>query len=283
MGVSPIYFFAIYVAAQYPEWMKQVGQPFLSAFRRSRNLFRHFVPRQTGMSAPLFSEHAQKCTGETPNATCFFRGPMPTLAYDALPAGSDLSRELTADGVTITASVREPSARSIRFIRRRAAVRAIPDCVIGVTIASLVVLLLLVQLNRRPNLPPLVFPIIAVFIAAIYLLAWKARFDTAINLLNDACSHLTHLVATAQELEIEIQGPRSSISRQIAASHILEIRPAPMSFRLWWAATLPVLRITLQDAEPIDVLPGRDEAELEAVAAMLRRALRVPEPVVKLY
>jgi len=212
----------------------------------------------------------------------FLKEPMPTLAYDALPAGSDLSHELTSDGVTITAAIREPSARSIRYIRRRAALRAIPDCIIGATIASLVILLLLVQLNRRPNLPPFVFPIIAVFIAAIYLLAWKARFDTAIDMLNDARSQLTLLTATAQELQIEIQRPHNPITRQIAASLISDIRPAPMSFHHWWAATLPVLRITLQNAEPIDVLPGRDEAELQAVAAMLRRALSLPEKVINL-
>ena len=40
---------------------------------------------------------------------------MRTLSYDPLPPGSDLSLELTADGVTIAAAAREPSARALRW------------------------------------------------------------------------------------------------------------------------------------------------------------------------
>ena len=204
---------------------------------------------------------------------------MSTLAYDALPAGSDLTRELTADGVTITAAIREPSARSIRFIRRAAAFRAIPDCVLGVGIIAFVLMMLLEQLNRGASISPIVYPILSVFIAAIYLLAWKTRFDTAIDLLNVARSQMTILHGTENELRIELNGPRGAASHRVEASEIVGIHPAPMTFGRWWTAELPVLRIDLRDDYFIDLLPGRDDAELEAVAAILRNVLSVPENV----
>ncbi len=204
---------------------------------------------------------------------------MATLAYDALPAGSDLSWQLDIESVTITASIGDPSARSIRFIRRSAAFRAIPDCVVGVAITSAVSLMLFAKAARGPNLPPIVFPIIAVFVAAIYLLAWKGRFDAGMDLLNEARSQVTILFANSTELRIEVGGPLGCVSSRINASRIVEILPAPITFRCWWAARLPALRLVLKDAEPIDVLPGRDQAELQAVAAMLRRVLAVPERV----
>ena len=202
---------------------------------------------------------------------------MPILAYDPLPEGSDLAVELSDKQLTITASVREPSARSIRFIRRSAAFRAIPDCLLGVMITFLVIALLLGQINHRPNLPPFVFPIIAVFVAAIYLLAWKGRADAATELLHQARGQVTVLHAKPVSLRIDVTGLRVLARQTIEASSILGIRPTPITLRRWWAANLPALRIILKDAAPIDVLPGRDDLELEAIAAMLRRMLSIPE------
>ena len=206
---------------------------------------------------------------------------MPILAYDPLPEGSDLSCEITAEGVRIAAAIQEPSARSIRFARRSAAFRAIPDSLFGVTGTTFVVMFLYESVNRGRgfSLPAVIFPIIAVFIAAVYLLAWKGRSDAAIDLLHQARRERTVLFADSNELRIEIDGPRGSIHKQFDASSLTAISRAPITFSHWWNARLPTLRIILKDAAPIDVLPGRDEAELQAVAAILRHALAVPEKV----
>ncbi len=205
--------------------------------------------------------------------------PMPILAYDSLPEGSDLSCEVTTEGVRITAANIEPSARSIRLARRAAAFRAIPDTLFGVTGTTFVVMFLYESVNRGRgfSLPAVIFPIIAVFVAAVYLLAWKGRSDAAIDLLHQARSESTVLFADSNELRIEIDGPRGSIHKQFNASSIVAISRAPITFSHWWSAKLPTLRIVLKDARLIDVLPGRDEAELQVVAAILRHALAVPE------
>lgn len=207
---------------------------------------------------------------------------MSTLSYDALPAGSDLLIQFTADGVTITASAATPSARATRLILRAAALRAVPDCLIVVAVACFVAFIMLMQINRAPNLPSIVYPLFGVFVAAIYLLAWKLRAEAATDALHKASRQVTVISTTPAELRIETQGPFGAASHRIPAVDITDIRRSPMTLKLWWEAGSLMLRMTMRDARTIDVLPGRDDAELDAVAATLRKALGVPEKVVEL-
>jgi hypothetical protein len=207
---------------------------------------------------------------------------MSTLSYDAFPLGSDLSREFTADGVTITAAAAIPSARATRLIVRAAALHAVPDCLIVVAVACLAAFIMVMQINRPPNLPPIVYPLFGVFVAAIYLLAWKLRVEAATDALHQASRQVTVISTTPAELRIETEGPFGTASHRIPAADIADIHRLPMKLKLWWEAASPMLRVTMRDARTIDVLPGRDEAELDAVAATLRKALKVPESVVKL-
>src|SRR5690242_13941429 len=73
------------------------------------------------------------------------------LAYDDLPAGSDLAREFTPEGgVTITAAIREPSDRAIRWARRRAVPRA--ALISALALAGVIALAALVLRQARPGL-----------------------------------------------------------------------------------------------------------------------------------
>ena len=204
---------------------------------------------------------------------------MPTLSYDPLPPHSDLSRELTPTGVTFTAAAPNPSLRALRHAARSAALRAIPDALIVITLASLVAFLLLMQLNRPPNLPPIVYPLFAVFVAAIYLLAWRLRTAALTDTLHRTCQQVTVISTTPVELRIESEGPLGTASDRLPALQILDIQPSPLTLHRWWASEPFTLRITMIDTRVIDVLHGRDEAELDAVARALRKAMNVPEKV----
>ena len=129
-------------------------------------------------------------------------------------------------------------------------------------------------------LPPIVFPLAAVFVAAIYLLAWKWRTDLLIDTLRKARRLFTVIVATPTELRMEGSGLPGTASLQWPSNQISDIRPAPWTLRLWWRSTPPALRISLHDGDPLDIILGTDDAELAIVAALLRQAVGASQPVV---
>src|SRR5205807_1357987 len=87
---------------------------------------------------------------------------------------------------------------------------------------------------RLANLPRIVFPIAALFCAAVYLMSWKLRSDAFIDMLTEARRQVTILEATAAELRIETSGPFGSASHRIRAADVLAIQFSQMGLRNWW-------------------------------------------------
>ena len=202
-----------------------------------------------------------------------------TLAYDDLPPGSDLLRDITTDFVTITATAPEPSTRARHWARRSAAYRAVADVLLIVP-PFLIVPTMLIAASRpyfAASLPPVIYPLLGIFVAAIYLLAWKWRYDHRIDAIHKARAQTTFVSASSAELHIEITGPLGDESHRIESQIIGEIHPQRPTFQEWWRFALPSLRIHLRDGRRIDIMRGRDESELAAIAANLRRVLGVPK------
>jgi hypothetical protein len=198
----------------------------------------------------------------------------PLLAYDDLPPGSDLGREFTAEGVVITAARAAPSARAIRWARRRAAGRAARDTA---ALLALVGLWLWLMAPPQPirSLTAVVYPLVGLLAASIFLLAWQGRSAQCIDALRIARRQATVIVADAERLRIETEGPFGALSESVEAARVGAVEVAQIEGKAWFAMDRSVLRVTLVDGRALDLLRGRDESELAWVASMLRRAVRL--------
>src|SRR5258706_15675725 len=158
-----------------------------------------------------------------------------TLSYDALPPDSDLSHEFSGDGVMITTGTAlEPAPRTVRWARRAGAWRAIVDCVVVTSVAFGMTLLLPPPAWRSPNLPRAVFPIAALFVAAVYLLAWKFRRDGSLDALAKVRCEVTVIEAAPAELTIEARGPKGNASHRIAAKDLVAIELSAITTKRLW-------------------------------------------------
>jgi hypothetical protein len=209
-----------------------------------------------------------------------------TLAYDDLPAGSDLAREFTAHGgVTITAAVREPSARALCWARRRAVPRAVLITALALTGVIVVGALMLRQTGGGLSLrylPTVIFPLLGVLAAAVFLLAWQVSASRCIDALHESRRQVTIISADPTTLRIQSDGPFGPQSHAIPASRVRDIRLAWSPEADWHSMHRRLLHLKLEDGDVIALLPGRDESELAWVAGTLRRVLAVPQEVVPL-
>jgi hypothetical protein len=201
--------------------------------------------------------------------------PAPLLAYDDLPPGSDLCREFTANGVTITAACEAPSSRAIRWARRRAVPPAARD-----TTALLALLGLWIWLMAPPqpirSLAPAVYPLLGLLAGSIFLLAWQGRSAQSIDALRIARRQATLIAADAQMLRIESEGPFGAQSHSLAATSIRGLNVQQQD-RPWFTMDRRVLRVTLEDGRCIDLLAGRDDSELAWATSVLRQAIGIAE------
>jgi hypothetical protein len=206
------------------------------------------------------------------------------LAYDDLPAGSDLAREFTPDGgITITAAVREPSPRALRWARRRAVPRA--TLITALTLAGVIVVGALMLRQARPGLslwylPVVIFPLLGLLSAAIFLLAWHASASRCIDALHQARRQVTIISADPTTLRIQSDGAFGPQSHTIPAACVQAVQLVWNPESDWYSMHRQLLHVKLDDGGVIALLPGRDESELVWVAAVLQRALGVPQRVI---
>jgi hypothetical protein len=167
----------------------------------------------------------------------------------------------------------------MRWARRKAALRAIADVVLILPPFVLLPLCLIAFGRDRffAMLPSVVFPLAAVFVAAVYLLTWKWRTDVFTEALHAARREGTAIFASPEELRIESDGPAGAVCNSITAAEIREIRSSPHTFERFWRSELPCLQIVLREGRLMEILDGYDEAELHAVAASVRTALRISD------
>ena len=208
------------------------------------------------------------------------------LAYDDLPAGSDLAREFAPDGgVTITAAIREPSGRAIRWARRRAVPRAALITVLA--LAGVIAIGALVLRQARSGLslrylPAVVFPLLGLLSAAIFLLAWHATASRCIDALHESRRQVTIISADPNTLRVQSGGPFGPQSHDIPAPRVRAVRLSWNPETDWHSMHRRVLEVALDDSTSITLFPGRDDSELTWIAATLRRVLSVPQQVAPL-
>lgn len=192
------------------------------------------------------------------------------LTYDTLPAGSTLRREV-ADGVlTITAAAQVPDAQMKRRMRQRSALPAamLSGAMLVAFIAAFGSTYLAHRRHIGAALGVVLFVAFVVFCSALFLFTWKAQFGARIDVLERALKETTILAASPGRLQIETSGPRGSASYDLP-SEALNLRIARSSVH----PPHLCLEIVARDGIAIQLLAGREEAELRWVSHWLQAAL----------
>jgi hypothetical protein len=191
------------------------------------------------------------------------------LAYDDLPAGSDLRREYRADGsVTVTAPAGEPSSALRRSMARDNAISGAAFC------AGLMAFLLWAAwpLVARLDFPRRVtaMGLGVVLAGGVFLLAWKVWYGADFDLVAKARREAAVLHADARGLLIETAGPEGPQSVEVPASEVLRISVVGWRFN---RPPIPHIELERPHAPALRLLAGRDSTELRWVVATLIHAL----------
>lgn len=194
------------------------------------------------------------------------------LTYDTLPPHSTLRREISDDVVKITAAAEEPGSHAKRIELQRAALSA--ALLSGALLVGFILAIGSTYRAHRGYMGAGLFTVLvvafAVFCAALFLLLWKMQYASRIDALERAFRQTTILAASPGRLLIETAGPFGQASHDLDGS--------TLSFRRGrWRVEKPVdcLDVMVGDDRIIQVLPGRDEAELRWVARTLRTTIGV--------
>jgi hypothetical protein len=190
------------------------------------------------------------------------------LTYDNLPAFSTLRREQEGEGFIITAAAEEPSG----YLRRVAAKREflISAMLTGGGVVMLLFFVGPVLLDRWRSLPGLTAVIVGVFVASGLLLVWQLRYTARLNKLERALQQMTVIAVRPERIVIETKGPFGQHSYELQSDELCGVRvllnrtgSAPYGERSW-------LELIRRGGGPIRILPGREPAELQWVARVLR-------------
>jgi hypothetical protein len=205
-------------------------------------------------------------------------GPRPTLAYDDLPAGSDIRREYLDRSVRISVPAGEPPSGALR----EAAYAALA----GGAAASWALLVLAgavffysVHANRVSGVPLLwARAFFAIFCAAAVMLVAWVRYGVMSDAIRAGRRQATALAAEAGRLIIETAGPFGVASYDLPATRIRSIAPARERLHDDRGDVRRVNCITIEtnDGWKISLLPGRSPRELAWVASAVRERLQIP-------
>jgi hypothetical protein len=203
------------------------------------------------------------------------------LAYDDLPAGSDIRREYAADGsVRITVPASEIPAP----VRRAAAHRAlVSGAVLAAPVLAFALLLFAhaVRTNRVSGVPlAWAVAFFGVFCVAMAgLIAW-VRYGVLVETAQAARRQATLIHASTSRVMVETTGPFGTVGYDLPRDRLIWIGVGRGSLTSGRGVTYRVRYVTLRAAasRPIHLLPGRDDLELHWVAATLTRATGVPPP-----
>jgi hypothetical protein len=195
------------------------------------------------------------------------------LAYDELPAGSDLRREYRGDGaVTITSPAGEPSTA----VRRSAAQRqALASALFTCVVMAGSLWALWPQFTRLDAaLRATVLGLLVVVIGGVFLLAWRVWYGADLDLLTKARREAVVLHADARGLLVEIAGPLGDRSIEVPANSLGRI--SVVGWRLG-AVVIPHLKLEQHGEPTLLLFAGRHRGELDWIAATLRQVLRQDE------
>jgi len=185
------------------------------------------------------------------------------LAYDELPEGSDIRREMREGGVRIVI----PAGRLPRAARRQAfATAAIP----AGAISTPLLLLLIAFVYPFPRPAPLVMLLVVIIALAVFaLIAWVLG-TSRIHALQHARQQSAVLDADTNRLLIETAGPIDNLSESIPNSLIARIHVPRRRYR---GVDMPTVCIELAGRKSFDLGLGRDQHELRLVVQALKSAL----------
>jgi hypothetical protein len=197
-----------------------------------------------------------------------------TLTYDTFPPHSNLRREVIGAVVKITAPAEEPSSHARRIEMQRA---AFPGALLsGALLLAFVLAVGSMYLAHRPFMGRWLFMVLfiafIIFCGALFLLVWRVQYTGRLDRLEQALRQTTILAASPGQLLIETVGPYGQASYHLRG----HAEPLPQSIvrlrrgRCGEKPGVDCLDIVLADGRTVQVLPGRDEAELNWVARTLR-------------
>jgi hypothetical protein len=206
--------------------------------------------------------------------------PLP-LAYDDLPAGSDIRREYVGDGeareVKIVVPAGEPSPAAMKAV--------LFDAFASGARASWALLLLALMLffmgirNNRVSGVALTWAWVffGIFCAALVLLVAWVRYGMMLESLRIGREQMTVIGVTPARLLIETAGPFGVASYDFAREKIARVTVGHSVLRddRNLARRVSNIAIALVDGRTILTLPARDERELRWVAATVRETMKL--------
>lgn len=198
----------------------------------------------------------------------------PALTYDELPEGSELRREYDGrGGVTITAPAGGLPVSVRRAISRAGLLPASLAMGLCVLVVGSIVLTAMRSNRVDPSLRTAAWMTLGVLSGGVFLLVWLTHSLKLSHALADARRQATVLHADRAGLLIEMSGPPSGQSLEIASDRIrsLQIVHAPADL-MRRGAPVPCLRLGLRDGTGVDLLAGHHVGELWWVATMLSEA-----------
>ncbi len=195
-----------------------------------------------------------------------------SLTYDSFPPHSTLRRETVGEVMKITAAAEEPSAHARRLEMQRAALSAAVLC--AALLAGFLLAISSTYRSHRQYMGSALFAVLVaafvIFCIALFLLLWKTQFASRIAALERALRQTTIIAASPGRLLIETAGPFGQASHDLDGS-TLSFRRG----RLRLERPVDCLDIISMEHRVIQVLPGRDEAELGWVVRTLRATIEL--------
>ena len=206
---------------------------------------------------------------------------VPTLAYDDLPAGSDIRREYVGDGdarqVRIIVPAGEPAPPVMRialFDSFASGARTMS----ALLVLALVLFTIGVRNNRVSGVPlAYAWAFFAVFCAALVLLVAWVRYGLRLDAIRYGRQQMTVLAATPTRLLIETAGPFGIASYDVPREKIagLSIARGVLRDDRNLPRSVTHVALSLADGRTICLLPARDERELRWICGAVRQALGI--------
>jgi hypothetical protein len=201
--------------------------------------------------------------------------PVP-LSYDDLPPGSDIRRERDPDGtVRITVPAGEPTTAARREIARDAVaygtLESIPLLILGLIIFYVGIR----AQGMYGSLAWAAWAFFALFCTALVALVVWVRYGKMLDALRAGRRQATVIAITSSRLLIETTGPFAIATYYYSPGQIRRVRIARSALPddLAIGRRLDHLCIERPDGRCVALLPGRDRAELAAVARSIEQTI----------
>ena len=192
------------------------------------------------------------------------------LAYDDLPEGSEIRREIREGRITITIPASDVSGPVRKEAYKATAFEsAVITSVLLLTVAAFVWTAL--PFGRFPmERLAIAIGLITIVAAMTFALVWRIRATALVQELELTRRQTTLLDADEERLLIESNGPAGSYSHRLHRDEIRSIRSVEKRQR---GTAVQAVEIALNQSPPLSIVPGRSEGELRWIVQSLRSVL----------